>query len=119
MSYSTTDSQPYYGLSYYRLKQTDFDGQSSYSKVVTIRLEMTSSISISIYPNPANDILTITGNETDIKDITILNLLGQDVTQQTKLREQSQNRAIIDISSLAMGMYFIQTKAATTTVYKQ
>jgi fibronectin-binding autotransporter adhesin len=34
--YQTADTQPYSGISYYRLKQTDQDGKFSYSKVVAV-----------------------------------------------------------------------------------
>ncbi len=36
LDYSSVDKRPYAGLSYYRLKQTDFDGQYSISKVVSV-----------------------------------------------------------------------------------
>ncbi|MBK9047972.1 MAG: hypothetical protein IPL74_15250 [Bacteroidetes bacterium] len=38
LSYAFTDTEPYRGLSYYRLKQTDFDGRSSYSEIVAVML---------------------------------------------------------------------------------
>jgi hypothetical protein len=34
INYSFTDTHPYTGVSYYRLKQTDYDGKYSYSRVV-------------------------------------------------------------------------------------
>jgi hypothetical protein len=44
--YTTLD-----GVSYYRLKQTDYDGQTSYSKIVAVDFN-TSDFFIDIYPNP-------------------------------------------------------------------
>ncbi len=117
LSYSTTDEYPYYGLSYYRLKQTDFDGQFSYSKVLTVEIETTNSTFI--YPNPAVNRLTLTGDETIIKDITIFNLAGLDVTHLAKFEEQGKARVIIDISNMGKGLYFIQTKTTINKLYLQ
>lgn len=38
-NYSEMDMHPYSGVSYYRLKQTDFDGQFSYSNIVSVVID--------------------------------------------------------------------------------
>jgi hypothetical protein len=48
--YETTDSNPIPCVSYYRLKQTDYDGKFSYSAVV--RVEVDASDIWSVVPNP-------------------------------------------------------------------
>lgn len=55
-TYHFVDKFPGKGVSYYRLKQTDFDGTSTYSEVVRILNNETESISplLKIYPNPNN-----------------------------------------------------------------
>lgn len=42
LNYSETDESPLNGISYYRLKQTDFDGKTSYSDMVPIEFNSTS-----------------------------------------------------------------------------
>src|SRR5690606_33828567 len=49
--YQAFDRHPLPGVSYYRLRQTDFDGQTTTSNVV--RVENSGLPSISLYPNPA------------------------------------------------------------------
>lgn len=59
LDYSSPDTDPYSGISYYRLKQTDQDGNYSYSKIVSVNLAKTQVLSI--YPNPSSGVLFISG----------------------------------------------------------
>lgn len=72
-----------------------------------IKQETNSNNRLSVYPNPAKDILTISCN-TDIEELTIIDVLGNTVIQQ---KAQSKITSI-DISSLNDGVYFIQVNSA-------
>ena len=50
--YSLVDSEPYYGKSYYRLKQVDFDGNFTYSEVKIIDYSGPTFATLRAYPNP-------------------------------------------------------------------
>lgn len=52
--YEFVDDSPFLGQSYYRLKQTDFDGKFTYSDPVMINNEGPESAVLSVYPNPSN-----------------------------------------------------------------
>ncbi len=55
-SYTTTDANPVPGRSYYRLKQTDYDGNFIYSDLRAVEYTSASeNASVSVYPNPATD----------------------------------------------------------------
>jgi hypothetical protein len=61
-SYQFIDENSYTGVSYYRLKQEDFDGTISYSEikaVAGIDVSNTNYIDLSIYPNPVFDQLNV------------------------------------------------------------
>ncbi|MBL4594514.1 MAG: T9SS type A sorting domain-containing protein, partial [Flavobacteriales bacterium] len=51
-NYFEIDNKPIIGLSYYRLKQTDFDGSIKYSRIVPVRVYGNNEIKLTIYPNP-------------------------------------------------------------------
>jgi hypothetical protein len=53
IDYNFTDYAPFSGVSYYRLKQVDFDGDFEYSAIVSIEVE--TGLTISFYPNPIVD----------------------------------------------------------------
>jgi hypothetical protein len=56
MKYFDSDYDPILGVSYYRLKQTDFNGNFEYFNIVPIRFEKTENVKrgISLYPNPVS-----------------------------------------------------------------
>lgn len=54
-SYSFTDTSPLYGVSYYRLKQTDYDGKFTYSRVAPVQMSGETEFEFSVYPNPVAD----------------------------------------------------------------
>ena len=57
--YSHTDSSPLEGTSYYRLKQTDFDGTSSLSRIVPVKFNADENMEFSVFPNPVTDHLNL------------------------------------------------------------
>lgn len=116
-SYSVKDDSPLTGLSYYRLKQTDLDQQFSYSKVVAVEIQRQELVRV--YPNPTSDELIISGNKYALNEITIFNNLGQNVTQQTKIKRKGEERVIVDMSMLSKGIYIVKTATAVRKVSKQ
>ncbi len=52
--YEEWDENPYQGISYYRLKQTDFDGKYEYSDIIVVNVDTTlkRELSVDLYPNP-------------------------------------------------------------------
>lgn len=59
LSYDAIDATPLSGVSYYRLKQTDKNGQSTYSKQV--KVDRRQDGSLSFYPNPAGKQIRFNG----------------------------------------------------------
>ena len=60
LRYSFTDEEPLSGLSYYRLRQTDFDGTETRSAIVPVWFE-TPGNELVVYPNPCNAEIFIAG----------------------------------------------------------
>lgn len=59
--YQSVDFNPYQGTSYYRLKQTDFDGQTKTFEAVSVNIQ---DLDMLVWPNPAssNDRINCSGN---------------------------------------------------------
>lgn len=55
-NYSFVDQQPYQGVSYYRLKQIDFDKRFEYSPTLSVEYNgTTNNFDVLIYPNPTTN----------------------------------------------------------------
>ena len=59
LDYTAYDQNPYTGINYYRLKQTDLDGNSKYSGIVSVNFYKDQAIAV--YPNPTTGTVYISG----------------------------------------------------------
>jgi hypothetical protein len=111
--YSMIDENPYIGQSYYRLKQTDFNGIYSYSELVPVFISINQMPIFLIYPNPANDIINVIASPQ--VEIGIFNIHGQLV----KSLITNEEKTSIDISTFAAGMYFLKMKTENGMAVKK
>lgn len=58
-NYEAFDYTPLQGMNYYRIKQTDIDGQTGYSSVVQLWFEAKSAMRLAVSPNPAREFATL------------------------------------------------------------
>lgn len=109
--YSFTHKSPPGGLHYYRIKQQDFDGNYSYSEVVSLRTGSTNELIL--YPNPISDSpLTI-----DAKYNTPYTLFSM-TTEQLKTGNLHPGENQIDLSSFSLGIYYLQTAVGVKKIVK-
>ena len=113
--YLTFDTNPMNGMSYYRLRQTDFDGQMTFSDLRSVNIN---GSQLEVFPNPTNTKLTLTGNVFELETIRIYTVLGQDVTSMVKIINQTRNEVSIDLSELESGLYSLQTKTNCVKIIK-
>lgn len=105
--YTFVDNHPLRGKNYYRLRQVDYDGRFEYSKIVSLQMEVND---LSIFPNPASDLIQISGVEDEflyiISDING-RIISQGVTSEKSIR----------ISDLSEGIYILKIQSNRKTTY--
>lgn len=102
INYSYTDNNPLLGISYYRLSQTDYDGQSETFDVVSI--SNFSQDLFSVGPNPATDNITVSlGGEIGSASLFIYNIIGV----QVKAHQINGSKATINVSDFPKGTYMV------------
>jgi hypothetical protein len=112
LNYSTIDYNPSSGLVYYRLKQTDFDGQFKYSGIVTSFLEREDDL-FTLNPNPSNGNVYLSFNCTSKSEakVTIQDYYGRIVLRDaftcTKLRTNKE----LETEKLPAGIYYVVLEA--------
>ena len=118
LSYQEIDRQPFLETSYYRLKQTDFNGEFSYSSIVDIYVDPGKLMPLDLYPNPTGGPLSIEGAPDELTSFTFYDVTGKDVTAQVKLIERTEFLIRVDISKLPRGVYLLKTENETRKVEK-
>ena len=85
-------------------KPENLDTTPTDTTTSTASIQNVSNIKFSIYPNPANNNITVNGLENSNHKITILNSTGQTI-------KQISNSEIISIQELKNGIYFLQIES--------
>jgi len=103
--YQLTDFYSNPGTWYYRLKQTDFDGQFTYSSVRLVRIGSSRTTTMTVYPNPTQNRVTIEGDLSFNSELKVLNMYAQDVTGHVRIDAISSNKAVVHLDFLPTGLY--------------
>ncbi|HQQ97542.1 MAG TPA: T9SS type A sorting domain-containing protein [Cyclobacteriaceae bacterium] len=110
--YTAVDYNVRQGTSYYRLKQTDKDGASSYSAIVAVEI-MEAHHPYTVYPNPASEVVHISFRAGEAPDgLRILDVMGSSVQFEYVADEKGIR---IPTSDFKPGMYLIQIIHGLTT----
>ena len=114
--YSSIDEDPYSGKSYYRLKQTDFDGRFDHFTPLSITIQISQSEFV-VYPNPSNGRISIeisSGFDNDEIMIRIFSLDGNLLYSKSVTQEatEASRKFQIDVSEeIPSGVYIIQLRS--------
>jgi hypothetical protein len=103
IDYALTDANGHAGISYYRVKQNDYNGNSFYTMVKAVDGTGKSSVSVLLWPNPVKGQFSIRiDGITDAKEGSIINAAGV-VTEKFRIN----GREDINVSRLPAGTYTV------------
>ena len=117
--YSFIDDSPRANeVAFYRLRQIDFDGKYSHSKILII--ETKEEVDVKIYPNPTSNNFSFDISESDNESYTVIytNVMGANHREQINISEGSNTYEVNEFKSLATGIYFVQIINGNNQVVK-
>lgn len=109
--YHFTDETPLSGVNFYRLKQVDFDGKATFSRIVSVDFGQEVNSEFNIYPNPASGQFNIQlGNWSASQiELRMVSVTGDIVYEKTFNGAGLKDNTISISRTTAMGdgLYFI------------
>jgi len=119
--YQAFDEQPYLGLAYYRLRQTDIDGATKAYDMVSVTMTTQTTTQFDIVPNPNKGSFTIhLDTPYDQINVMVLNSMGQLAYISEMLGTTGKTKTQLDLGEiLAAGMYFVKIDSGRDTFIKQ
>lgn len=115
-------SVPAAGLVYYRLKQLDQNGTTTYTPVVAVRYAgpEAAQVAYSLYPNPTPDEahLDWTTQAPGTVVVQLTNSQGRPVYQHTQSEMPGQNSLRLDLRPYAAGYYFLTLRGPAGLLYQ-
>lgn len=107
-TYNVRDNDPIIGISYYKLKQVDFDGTFTFSKIEVVEVEKLAQEPIHIFPNPAFQYINIEKENIVLENIQIFNIQGQLITPHIDISKVGDHLVRIDFNFIENGVYYIK-----------
>ncbi len=108
--YAFIDEKPLPGLNYYRLRQVDYDGATTYHKVISVHMEpyATGEAPIRLYPSPARHVLQVIFDSPPLQPtgLYLYNAQGQLLQRLAVAAGAEQMQC--EVAHLPRGMYFVR-----------
>ena len=106
-TYEARDPRLLSGTCYYRLRQMDADGRTSYSPVVAV---VGSETGLALYPNPVADRLQVSG-PAQAGQLVLRDLTGRELARFELLPGPNE----VNVAGLRPGLYLVEWTDGRTT----
>lgn len=114
--YKEFDANPSNGINYYRIQQIDYDGKTTFSKIISVSFSLSSQI-VSLFPNPCSSQVTIESNNAIIETFAVYNSAGQNVTDRCETISKTNSSITLETGKLEAGIYFCRTDSGETVKF--
>jgi hypothetical protein len=117
LHYSFLDTNPYEGVSYYRLRQVDFDGSSSRSEIVAVSFADIGVLNV--FPNPSQNEIQYRFNSAAEGNVSIeiIDALGKVVySEHANVTKGLNTSEPVNIGYLPRGVYFMKVKPLNSEI---
>ena len=110
------------GTVYYRIRETDFNGNYYYTNVVVVRTGNTLTVNTEIFPNPFKDILQISMQleKAGVIQVALYDASGRLVKKVQQQGLLGRNTIVMSsLSALLPGVYLVQVKVDKNTSFQK
>jgi hypothetical protein len=111
-TYSYTDKEPFTGITYYRIRETDFNTHSSLSNIMA--MSGCSPNNISIWGTKGG-ILVQAGEQAEYT-FEMYNALGQKIMNEKITLTNNTSPSLLPLSHIAPGMYVVKASIGTKVI---
>lgn len=116
-NYEVQDKSPLLGRSYYRLKQTDYDGTTTFSNIVLVNVLETNAGVTAMYPNPVENSGTLTLEYDAIENeeviLMIFDVSGKIIQTRSILVKEGPNKIEFNPEFGSSGVYLLQVQGSS------
>jgi hypothetical protein len=115
-TYRFIDEKPA-AISYYRLKQVDFDGKWELSDIVTIKRDLHND-NAKLFPSPVKDLLTIEYQAIADEELTmsVIDMTGRVLISKLVDAAKGNNEFYLDLVNLPSGTYMTRLNSGTDNI---
>lgn len=112
LHYTYHDNEAYTGISYYRLKQTDFDGQFTYSQLVAVKTDR-SPAELTIFPNPATDYFKVSlrKGQNESYTLSLVDATGKLFFREKGSTDEVMGELTVATDKIPNGVYFVELRS--------
>ncbi len=122
LKYSATDDAPPVGVVYYRLRQTDFNGDFEYSNIISVRVDaVIRGISVGQpYFDGSSLVVNVENTASSTLHVEIFNILGALCYSETYFANQGNLKLNVNTDNLdKRAVYFLRIKSGQETIVKK
>lgn len=116
ITYSIKDTNPYKGLTYYRLLQTDYNGETTASVIISVNNDFVQNSINNIHPNPTTESVNFdfTSVNSGMLNIQVIDYTGKIVVEDNVFINEGRTKLTSKMNSLKAGIYFLKVGFETT-----
>jgi carboxypeptidase T len=109
--YWRIDTSPFIGNNFYRIRQVDKNGTTSYSTIINVYYSP-GLFNVSVYPNPVTDVLNIKINSaiTEQYVISITDMTGRKIFEEKVVSTGSGIQSTVDLRKQASQLFILTVK---------
>jgi hypothetical protein len=121
-AYSFVHSPGVTGTVYYRVRETDLDGNNFYTNMVVVKTGNTLTASTAVFPNPFKDILQISMQleKAGVIQVALFDASGRLVKKVQQAGLLGRNTIVMsNLTALLPGVYLVQIKADKNSSFQK